>query len=420
MKYYLQKLVYDVALQTYSIVISFASIFNKKAKEFTQGRKVLWKELEEKFPISDKIAWFHCSSLGEYEQARPVIELFANQMKDYKILLTFFSPSGYKHQKNNTFAYHVSYLPIDSAKNAQRFIKLINPSIAFFVKYEFWYHYSYQLKAQNIPCISFSAIFRQDQTYFSGLFQHFSISILKNFSFFFVQDTASVKILNSNKFYNVVLAGDTRFDRVKQIMETNKQIPLLEKFKSNHLLLVLGSTWSKDIEIAAEGLLALNCKICIAPHEIVKSELDFISHKLNTKKIVFFSKAVEQTIENYDVLVIDNIGMLSTIYKYSDFVYIGGGFGAGIHNILEAAVYGKPIVIGPNYKKFKEAVELKRNHGLFVVDTDEDFKKKVLKLENNESFRKEASKISEHYVQQKVGASEKILNTVIEKFNLTT
>jgi 3-deoxy-D-manno-octulosonic-acid transferase len=404
---------YSIGIGLYWLIIFLASPFNSKARKWIRGRAGLFKEIKKKVNPEDNIYWFHASSLGEFEQGRPLIEAIKLKNPSVKILITFFSPSGYEPRKNYKSADYIFYLPMDSKRNASRFIELINPSKAFFIKYEFWYHYLKELKKQNVPVYLVSANFRNGQIFFrwyGGWFR----KILRIFSHIFVQNPGSEKLLKEIGLKNVTISGDTRFDRVAEIARQSVFIELAEKFSKDSTVIICGSTWDKDEDILVQYINTSPWKIkyIIAPHEIHPSKIERLIKKLD-KPAVRFSSATVKNINDYQVLIIDNIGMLSSLYRYADIAYIGGGFGAGIHNILEAATFGLPVVFGPNYGKFREAVDLAAAGGAFPVNNFSDLKRKFGELLENSQYKK-AGKISKEYVINSQGATRKILDTIKE------
>jgi 3-deoxy-D-manno-octulosonic-acid transferase len=390
-----------------------ASLFNAKAKLWISGRKNLLKELGKEISSSDKIAWFHCASLGEFEQGRPVVEAFREQHKDYKILLTFFSPSGYEIRKNYDKADYVYYLPIDTTKNAKQFMDIVNPVVVFFVKYEFWQCFIGEIGNRKIPLYLVSGIFRKDHRFFKW-YGGRARKILRNFTHFFVQNTESKNLLESINLENVVVAGDTRFDRVKTISEAAKNLPLIETLKNGKTTLVAGSTWKPDEEIIVKYLNSTNYdfKLIIAPHEIHKENIDRIERLFNQISVLKYSEANESNIEEHNVLLIDNIGLLSSLYRYADVAYIGGGFGKGIHNTLEAATFGLPVIFGPNYERFQEAVDLKKLGGAFSISNQNDLNIVLDNLLENEQSISNAGSVSAKYVNDKKGATSEIIKLI--------
>lgn len=403
-------LLYSLSVRLYAALISFVAPFNAKAKKWKEGRTAIISRIQSAMKGNKApVAWFHCASLGEFEQARPVLEGFRKIYPEYKIVLTFFSPSGYEVRKNYAQADYIFYLPLDTKANAADFIEAIKPAIALFVKYEFWHFYISELKKRDIPVISFSAIFRKEQLFFKP-YGGFYRNILKNLSRIFVQDERSVQLLKSIGIAAEV-AGDTRFDRVKEIAASVKHIAIARNFKNGEQLLIIGSAWMQDMEVLMPCLNKIaNLKIIVAPHEIKDKDITAMISGLNNKKCIRYSKADEHTVNSYDVLIIDNIGMLSSLYQYAEFACIGGGFGKGIHNILEAATFGIPIFFGTNYQRFKEAVDLINSNAAFSITTTDDFEKEFTTFLNHEGQRLIASKKCRDYVASHTGATEKILN----------
>jgi len=343
------------------------------------------------------------------------MELMKKQDSNIKILLTFFSPSGYEIRKNYSGADLIFYLPIDTPKYAQQFIEIVKPAAVFFIKYEFWYNYLNELKNKNIPTYLVSGIFRKDHYFFKPLGSWFREQ-LNCFTHFYLQDEKSEKLLNSIAYTNTTVTGDTRFDRVSEIARTVQKIDVVEQFVQGKNVLIIGSSWDEDEKIIAKILenqksKILNYKIIIAPHEIDENHIQSIIQQFSNSKIIRYSQANAQTVSSADILIIDNIGMLSSLYQYGTIAYIGGGFGKGIHNILEAATFGLPIIFGPNYQKFTEAKDLIKSGGAFSIMDASEFEKTMLLLEDKDVLQT-ASHISKYYVQSKVGATEKILRSI--------
>jgi 3-deoxy-D-manno-octulosonic-acid transferase len=404
-------LIYNIVIRLYVMLITLASPFNKKAHLWLRGRSNFFSGLQSRmYKNTAPVIWFHCASLGEFEQARPLLEEIKNQYPQYNIFLTFFSPSGYEIRKNYEKADYVFYLPVDTSFNARKFIRVVNPKLVFFAKYEFWYHYINELHKKRIPAISFSAIFRKEQIFFKS-YGAFYKEVLKNLTKIFVQNKESYGLLKSHNISNIEIAGDTRFDRVKSICENKKDYPLIKKFKSDKKLLVVGSSWKKDIEILIELINGKehDLKIIIAPHEIHSGEISFIENKLNLKSIRY-SYAKEQDIDQYELLIINNIGMLSSLYQYADFAYIGGAFEKGLHNILEPATFGMPIFFGPKYDKFQEAKDLIELGVAFSVKDEMDLKEKFSSIYTNEQKRLLIVSESKKYIERNTGATNQILN----------
>lgn len=405
--------IYKSGIFIYSLLIRLFSLFNEKAKLFVKGRKNWKQNLSSKIDVNSKYIWFHCSSLGEFEQGRPVIEELKLQRPEYKILLTFFSPSGYEIRKNYPLADVVVYLPLDTKRNAQAFLEMVKPEKVFFVKYEFWYFYISELKRRNIPLYIVSAIFRENQQFFKNTpWGKWYRNILFKIEHLFVQNEKSGELLKSAGVSNFTVTGDTRFDRVAAIARDSKKLPIVEKFKGNSLLIVAGSTWKPDEELLAAFINhSTNIKFIIAAHEVSAANINRI-HQLLKKPAISFSKVSEPEIDKYEVLVIDSVGLLSSLYRYGDVAYIGGGFGVGIHNILEAATFGLPVIFGPNFKKFKEAVDLIFEGGAFSISNAGELRQTLNTLIEDKNERRKASEICSDYVAKNVGSTKHIVNKV--------
>ena len=412
-------LLYNFLIYAYSFIIKIIAPFNSKAKFWVEGRKNIFDRLGSTSLSnsgSTSLAWFHCASLGEFEQGRPVIEAFRVKYPTYKILVTFFSPSGYEIRKNYTGADFICYLPADTPQNAQKFIEIVKPSIVFFVKYEFWRNYLIELEKQQIPVISFSAIFRPNQLFFKS-YGGFYREILTKFKHILVQNQESFDLLKSIDIQPITLAGDTRFDRVKQIVDAKKDIPIAERFKANRQILMVGSAWQTDMEILIPMMNLLkndsNLTFVIAPHEIHQVEIMAWQKQIESKSICFSEVKTDTKLIDYQVLIIDNIGMLSSLYQYADFAYIGGSFGKGLHNILEAATFGMPIFFGNKaYHKFQEAVDLVNLSGAYAVESTDDLGEMLNDLRLDKVKKKKTDKISQNYVLQNIGATEKVMYVV--------
>jgi 3-deoxy-D-manno-octulosonic-acid transferase len=407
---------YTFIIYCYSFGLHVASLFNTKAALWVNGRKNWKKKLASYKPTSKNIYWFHCASLGEFEQGRPLIDELKNRQKDCCIVLTFFSPSGYELRKNYSNANYVFYLPIDTPSNASYFIKTIKPTAAFFIKYEFWFNYLTELKTQQIKTYLVSGIFRPNH-YFFKWYGQWALKKLAAFTTFFVQNSSSFNLLASYGYTNVVIAGDTRFDRVKTISQTPREIPVIERFKNNSLLVVAGSTWPEDEELLLELFNhtkknSVDIKIIIAPHEVSQERIGDLVQYFGAHNAVKYS-AINETTGHFPIIIIDNMGMLSSLYQYATICYIGGGFGKGIHNILEAAVYGKPVFFGPNFYKFMEAVELIQNGGAFSVKTNKKMTQKVNQLMTDNNYYKQCAEASYNYVHQNTGATNLIATHIL-------
>jgi len=406
------RLLYDLSIWFYWLFVRLASPFHKKAKLMVEGRKNFWPELEAKLKGNTApIAWFHCASLGEFEQGRPVIEAFAQKYPEYKIALSFFSPSGYEVRKNYTGAHYIFYLPKDSAKNARKLVALLRPKLAVFVKYEFWHYFTQELKNQNIPIISISAIFRENQLFFKG-YGSFYRNILRNFSWFFTQNQQSENLLKSIGIAQTSVAGDTRFDRVLQTAADIKVIPVVAEFKAGKEIFVIGSSWPEDLNVLIPFIKnhLQEIKFIIAPHEIHEAEVNNLCNDFGGEA-VRFSEVGNRALEDYSVLIIDNIGMLSSLYGYGSYAFIGGAFGKGLHNTLEAAVFGLPLFFGPKFEKFQEAKDLVSLQTAFPV-------KNLAELETVfETARKPEQKNAiaarqKTYIQEQAGATQKIMDWI--------
>jgi len=367
------------------------------------------------------VAWFHCASLGEFEQGRPVIEKFRETFPACKILLTFFSPSGYEVRKDYVGADFICYLPADTPSNAKEFIEKINPSIAFFVKYEFWHNYLGILHEKQIPVISFSAIFRPNQIFFKW-YGGFYRNILTNFNHIFVQNQSSSALLQNINIQHVTIGGDTRFDRVKQIEDARKTLPIIEQFKDEKPLLIIGSCWQEDFAVIVPFLnnFTKDLKVIIAPHEIHGSEIEswrkaLIGSSIRYSEIDMNTSFTNPQLLNSNTLFIDNIGMLSSLYQYADFAWIGGSYGKGLHNILEAATFGLPIFFGnKNYQKFQEAVDLEKLKGAKAMKDSVEFSVEFQELYDNLELRIQKSAIIKKYVEENLGGTDKIIKYVSE------
>ena len=409
------RIIYTFFIYCYTFIVRMVSPFNAKAKLWVSGRRHLLERIaaslkNEKQPL----IWIHASSLGEFEQGRPVIEKIKDLYPHYKIMLTFFSPSGYEIRKNYNKADYIFYLPADTLSNAKKFISLTKPKIAVFVKYEYWFNYLNQLNKKGIPVFYISSIFRNNH-YFFKFYGCWALSQLKKVNYFFVQNEISKNILNNHGISNVIISGDTRFDRVMSIASQNVSLPVVSTFVQNSKVIILGSSWPKDDSLFI-GLIKTNIKgvkFIIAPHEI---NTDYIKKLLQTlgSKACTYSMLNEENAQKMDIVVIDGIGYLSALYRYAHLAYIGGGFGKGIHNILEAACFGLPVIFGPNYQKFSEAVELINKKGAFSISEEVPLIRKVNELLNDDFYFKATSEICISFVNSKSGATDKILNKLSE------
>ena len=402
------KVFYSIGIYVYGAFIFIASLFNEKARLLLKGQRNAFKLLKEKVDPNASYVWFHAASLGEFEQGRPVIEQLKKEKPDTKILLTFFSPSGYEVRKNYTRADIVSYLPLDTPGAAQRFVKLVKPAKAVFIKYEFWPNYLLAMQAAGVAVFSISAIFRPEQIFFKWYGKWYR-NLLGTFNHIFVQDKLSLDLLEKQGIPNASISGDTRFDRVYDLYTQAKKLPLIEEFCRDKPVLVAGSTWMKDEELLVRYLESHpGLKLILVPHEIHYAHITEIS-KLLDGNFVRYSEANPENLKTANCLVVDVMGILSSIYRYAGVAYIGGGFGVGIHNTLEAAVYSIPVVFGPNYRKFREARDLIGIGGAFSISNYI-----VLEAQLDRLFKdKEAGKIAGEYVKRNTGATELIIEKLI-------
>ena len=403
-------LLYDLAIWFYVLSIRIFSIVNSKAKLFIDGRKNWRNNISEKLQPNEKLIWFHCASVGEFEQARPVIEKLKLEKPDHKIAITFFSPSGYELRKNYSGADYVFYLPVDTKVNAQDFVAIIKPKVAVFVKYELWIHMIEELHEKKIPLLLISSVFRENQFFFKWYGKFFRL-VLNRFNLILTQTQRSLDLLQLSEVSNVLLGSDTRFDRVDQIANHPLELPLIKSFCANKKILVAGSTWQNDEQLLIQlfsSILMNEWKLIVVPHEINQHQITVLQDKFGAVATLESKLAVESS--DKSVLIIDSVGKLSSIYQFATVAYVGGGFGRGIHNILEPAAFGSPIIFGPNYKKFNEAFDLISLKGAISIH---DF----ASLENAFSFFKsnpESKNICNNYVRQNLGGSEFAVNEILK------
>lgn len=396
-----------------SQVVKLLALFSPKIKLFIEGRKTVFETLAHKINTNDKTIWFHAASLGEFEQGLPVMEKIKLQFPNHKIILTFFSPSGYEVRKNNTIADVTVYLPLDTKSNAKQFLKLAHPDLVFFIKYEYWPHYLNELRISNIKTYLISGIFRENQAFFKW-YGGFYRNSLKSFDYFFVQNESSKVLLQQLGFNNVKISGDTRFDRVVAILERDNSLDFIDQFKNNTTTIVIGSSWPKDESLLVDYInqTAEKVKFIIAPHNIKSEQIQELKKSIS-KKTILFSEKEEKDLSNYDVLIVDTIGILTKIYSYADIAYVGGGFGnPGVHNILEPATFGIPIIVGPNFSHFAEAVALVHQEGCISIANQTELNDTFSNLILNEDIRHEKGHICSTFVQMNKGATAVILKHI--------
>ena len=404
---------YNIVIYIYLIGVAIASCFNKKVKKMWAGERQALKVLREKVDPNARYIWFHAASLGEFEQGRPLMEHLRKTHPEYKILLTFFSPSGYEVRKNYEGADIICYLPLDTIRNARRFLRAIKPVMAFFIKYEFWYNYLHILQHRGVPTYSVSSIFRPDQIFFQWYGKGYG-RVLKCFTHFFVQNIESKNLLGKLDIHDVEVVGDTRFDRVLQIKEASKQLPIVEKFTENtSKVFIAGSSWLPDEEVFLKYFnLHKDWKLIVAPHVIGEDHLAQIFELLKGRRVVRYTEATEENVKDAEVLIIDCFGLLSSIYHYGTISYVGGGFGVGIHNVLEAAVWDIPVIFGPNNKRFQEAQGLIMAGGGFEINDYQSFRDLMMRFETDEMFLQTSKKHAGEFVKGRAGATEKIMGSL--------
>ena len=402
---------YNLSVRFAELILKIIAFFSPKIKLFVGGRKTVFDILANKIDSSDKTIWFHAASLGEYEQGLPVIEKVKEKYPLHKIIITFFSPSGYEVRKNNSVADVTVYLPLDTQKNAQQFLKLVHPELAFFIKYEYWPNYLYELRKLKTPTYLISGIFRKDQLFFKW-YGGFYRKALETFTYFFVQNDSSKQLLFRLGKTNVAVSGDTRFDRVATILEKDNTLDFIKLFKNETLTLVVGSSWPKDESLLVDYInqTSEKVKFIIAPHNIKSDQILELQNSIS-KKVVLFSEKENKNLADYDVFIIDTIGILTKIYSYADIAYVGGGFGnPGVHNILEPATFGVPIVTGPNFSHFAEATALVNNGGCISIANKKELSDAFSNLISNEDIRHEKGHICSTFVQMNKGATKIVLN----------
>ena len=425
-------MIYNLIIYLYLLGVAIYSCFNEKVRKMWRGERDAFRVLKEKVDPEAKYVWFHAASLGEFEQGRPLMEQLRKDHPEYKILLTFFSPSGYEVRKNYEGADIITYLPLDTITNARRFLRLIRPVMAFFIKYEFWYNYLHILKHRNVPVYSVSSIFRPDQVFFKWYGRQYG-RVLNCFTHFFVQNEISKELLGKIGIDCVSIVGDTRFDRVLQIKEAAKQLPLVEAFlmkqgdgyfvtshgvtKEPSPCFIAGSSWPPDEEIFIKYFNQhKDWKLIIAPHVIGEDHLKQIEKLLEGRRVIRYSEYSDNSensdqLQNAEVLIVNCFGLLSSIYHYGDIAYVGGGFGVGIHNLLEAAVWDVPVFFGPNNERFQEAQELKKSGG-FEITCYEDFERQMDRFLADEDYLKAQGQLAGHFVKGQAGATQEVLSSI--------
>ncbi len=402
---------YDILMYLYLLGVAIYSLFDEKVRKMWRGEREAFSVLKSQVDPDAKYVWFHAASLGEFEQGRPLMELLRQRHPEYKILLTFFSPSGYEVRKNYQGADIICYLPLDTRVNAIRFLRLVRPVMAFFIKYEFWYNYLHILRHRKVPVYSVSSIFRSDQVFFRWYGREYA-HVLRCVTRFFVQNEESKRLLEDLGLKDVMVVGDTRFDRVLQIKEAAKQLPIAEAFSRGHKVFVAGSSWPPDEDVFIEYFNEhRDWRLIIAPHVIGEDHLRQILSKLKMSSVLYTQTTPEEA-SKADCLIINCFGLLSSIYQYGQVAYVGGGFGVGIHNVLEAAVWGMPVIFGPNNKNFQEAQGLLAAGGGFEIATDDNFAQLMDRLSSDSKFLEESSTVASTFVQGQVGATEKVLGEV--------
>ena len=406
------RFLYNILINIAWFGLKVVALFNAKIKLFVKGRKNSFPMLKEQISSNNKTIWMHVASLGEFEQGLPILERLRIDYPEHKLVLTFFSPSGYEIKKNTTVADSVVYLPMDSNSKVKRFLDLIHPELAIFVKYEVWPNYLYHLKKRKIPTILVSAIFSERQIYFKS-YGGFMRKSLDTFSHFFVQDEKSKKLLKSIGLSNSTIGGDTRLDRVSEILKRNNQLDFMDSFKNNQLCLVAGSTWPEDEKILIDHInnTGEKVKFVIAPHEIKPAHIEKITSALH-KKTVLYSEIGNQNLKEFDVLVVDTIGLLTKVYSYANIAYVGGGFATGLHNTMEPAVFGIPIIIGPQFEGFKEAKDLVKEKGILPVSNQDSFDNLMSVLLNNPISIKNIGEINSNYINSNKGAADLIMQHI--------
>lgn len=396
--------IYNVLVKLSGVVLKSAGKFSPKLKDFTEGRKELFSNLKKNLDPDSDYIWLHAASLGEFEMAVPVLKLLKEKYPETKTIVSFFSPSGFKNKKKHALVDQFTYLPLDTTENAKKFLDIIQPKMAFFIKYDFWPNILNELRKREIRTFLVSGVFRKDQAFFKPYGKWMRES-LQAFEHFFVQNKESKELLNSVGFQNVTVSGDTRFDRVASQLETDNRIDFIEEFKNQQMLVVCGSTWPEDEELILKFInSSVKIKFIIAPHEIKETKVDKLKERLKLP-VIKYSEKEGKDLSNYSVLILDTIGLLGRAYSYADIAYVGGAAGnTGLHNILEPATFGIPIIIGENFSKFPEAKKLRSLAGLFSVKNSEEFSAIMTKLYTNADFREKTGMIAGHFISSNTGA----------------
>jgi len=407
------RILYHLGILSYTFILNTLALFgHRKAKLWIDGRKDWRSKLQEKFKGVSSCIWIHCASLGEYELSVPLINELKKRNPSQHLFITFFSPSGFEVKKNDALVFHVDYLPIDSAANARDLISIIKPEMVFFAKYDYWFHYLNELKVQSIPTYVFSASFRPSQVFFKPYGAWYR-KMLLNFTTLFVIEEESKKLLQSIAIENVIITGDTRYDRVSDTAHANRTISFIEDFKTTHHLLIAGSTWPEDEDVLIPFINESipNFKFIIAPHEIAESHLQGIEEKLKAPYIRYSQISADSILSNTTVIIIDNIGMLSALYKYGDIAYIGGAFKQGLHNILEPLSFGLPVLFGPHFKRFPEAISFIHSKGAFSITDTSTLRLKINELRSAQELD-HIKKLNSTLIKQHVGATHKIIQSI--------
>ncbi|RXR29655.1 3-deoxy-D-manno-octulosonic acid transferase [Flavobacterium piscinae] len=414
---------YNVLVHLVGFLLKVIAFFNPKMKLFVDGRKKVFEQIKQKIASSDQTIWFHAASLGEFEQGIPVMEKIKTKFPNHKMIVTFFSPSGFEVRKNNAIADVTIYLPLDTTQNAKQFLDVIHPEMVFFIKYEYWPNYLNELKKRQIKTYLISGILRENQVFFKW-YGGFYRKCLTAFDFFFVQNESSKKLLQSLGYHNIKISGDTRFDRVVSILERDNSLDFIEAFKNNSTTIVIGSSWPKDEELLVNfiNISSEKVKFIIAPHNIKPEQILELKKSISKKSILFsdysdsVNKLQAKSIQEFDVFIINTIGILTKIYSYADIAYVGGGFGnPGVHNILEPATFGIPIVIGPNYAHFAEAIALVNMEGCISISNQNELNETFQTLLSNDDIRHEKGHICSTFVQMNKGATDVIINQILNE-----